>query len=111
MPVGGRGNRVAMDRIGGKSFLSITRNLIHINNYIVTIINCFRRYAIAIIFPNQSFCILILAIIIYFITVYGTLLFNLTDKRRSILSSEFLEFWILFLIHKLQTTSASKQDL
>ena len=93
MAVGGRGDRVSMDIVGGKgSFPETLRG----NNYILTIIDCFTRYAIAIPLPDQLFSVIILAIIGNLITVYDTLRSILTEQGRNFKSSKFLEFCNLF---------------
>ena len=106
MAVGGRGDCVSMDIVGGKGFLPQTPRG---NNYILTIIDCFTRYFIAIPLPDQSFSVIISAIIGNLITVYGTPRSILTDQGRNFESSEFLEFCNLFRIHKLRTTSYHPQ--
>ena len=80
------------------------------DNYILTIIDCFTRYAIAIPLPDQSSSVIISAIIGNLITVYGTPRSILTDQCRNVESSKFLEFCHLFRIHKLQTTSYHPQS-
>ena len=107
MAVGGRGDCVSMDIVGGKGYLP--ENL-RGNNYILTIIDCFTRYAIAIPLPDQLTSVVISAIIINLITVYGTARSILTDQGRNFESFEFLEFCNLFRIHKLRTISYHPQS-
>ena len=87
MAVGGRGDCVSMDIVGGKGSLPETPKG---NNYILTIIDCFTRYAIAIPLPNQSSSVIISAIICNLITVYGTPRSILTNQGRNFESSEFI---------------------
>ena len=87
MNVGGRGDFVSMDIVGGKGSLPETPRG---NNYILTIIDCFTRYAVAIPLPDQSASVIISAILGSFITVYGTPRTILTDQGRNFESSEFL---------------------
>ena len=96
-----------MDIVGGKGSLPETPRG---NNYILTIIDCFPRYAIAISLPDQSSSVTISAIIGNLITVYGTPRSILTEQGRNFESSEFLEFCTLFRIHKLRTTSYHPQS-
>ncbi len=56
MNVGGRGDCVSMDIIGGKCSVPETPKD---NNYILTIIDCFTRYAVAIFRPDQSAFVII----------------------------------------------------
>ena len=93
MGVGCRGDCVSMDIVGGKGSLSET---LRGNNYILTIIDCFTRYAVAIPLADQSSSVIISAIIGNLITVFGTLCSILTDQGRNFESSEFLEFCNLF---------------
>ncbi len=74
------------------------------NNYILTIIDCFTRSALAIPLPDQSSSVIISAIYGNFITVYGTPRTILTDQGKNFKSSEILEFCNLFRIHKIRTT-------
>ena len=107
MAVGGRGDCVSMDIVGGKGSLPETPRG---NNYSLTIIDCFTPYAIAVPLPDQSSSVMILAIIGNLITVYGSPRSILTDQGRNFESSEFLEFCNLFQIHKLCTTSYHPQS-
>ena len=107
MAVGGRGDCVSMDIVGGKSCLPETPRG---NNYILTIIDCFTRYAIAIPLPDQSSSVIVSAIIANLSTVYGTPRSILTDQGKNFESAEFLEFCNLFRIHKLRTTSYHPQS-
>ena len=91
MAVGGRGDCISMDIVGGKGSFPETP---WGSNYNLTIIDCFTRYAIAIPLPDQSFSVIISAIIGNLITVYGTPRSILTDQGRNLESSEFLDFLI-----------------
>ncbi len=93
MAVGGRGDCVSLDIVGCMGSLPETPRG---NNYILTIIDCFTRYAIAIPLPDQSSSVIVSAIIGNLITVYGTPRSILTDQGRNFESSEFLEFCNLF---------------
>ena len=106
MSVGGRGDCVSLDIVGGKGSLPETSKG---NNYILTIIDCFTRYAVAIPRPDQSASVIISAILGNFITVYGTPRTILTDQARNFESLEFLEFCKLFRIHKIRKTSYHPQ--
>ena len=107
MNVGGRGDCVSMDIVGGKGSLPQTPSS---NNYILTIIDCFTRYAVAIPLLDQSASVIISAILGNFITMYGTPRTIFTDQCRNIESLEFSEFCKLFRIHKICTTSYRPQS-
>ena len=107
MAVGGRWDCVSIDIVGGKGSLPDTPRG---NNYILTIIDCFTRYAIAISHPDLSSSLIIKAIIGNFITVNSTPLTILTDQGRNFELSKFLEFCNLFRIHKLRTNSYHPQS-
>ena len=51
MEVGGRGDCLAMDIIGGGESLPLTSRA---NKYTLTLVDCFSRYALAIPIPDQS---------------------------------------------------------
>ena len=76
MVVGGGVDCFSMNIVGNKGSLhEIPRG----NNYILTIIDCVTRYANALPFPDQSSSVIISAIIVNFITVFGTPRSILTD--------------------------------
>ena len=83
MAVGGRNDCVSMELVGSKGSLPETPGC---NNYIFTIIDCFTRYAIAIVLPDQSSSVIILAIIGNLITVCGNPRSILTDQGRNFVS-------------------------
>ena len=103
MNVGGRGDCVSMDIVGGKGSLPETPRG---NNYILTIIDCFTRYAVA----YQLASVIISAILGNFITVYGTPCTILTDQGTNFEFLEFSEFCKLFRIHKIRTTAYRPQS-
>ena len=107
MEGGGRGDCIAMDIVGEKDSLPETPRK---HKYILTIIDCFTRYAIAIPIPDQSSSLIISAIIGNYITLYGTPRRILIDQGRNFLSSEFSYFCNIFRIHKIQTTSYHPQS-
>ena len=77
MAVGGGGDCDSIDIVGSKgSYPETPRS----NNYILTIIDCFTRYAIAIPLPDQSSSVIISAIIGNLNTVNGTPSSVLTDQ-------------------------------
>ena len=69
MEVGGRGDCIAMDIVGGQDSLPDTPKG---HKYILTIIDCFTRYAIAFPIPDQSSSVIISAIVGNYITLYDT---------------------------------------
>ena len=60
MAVRGLGDCVSMDIVGGKGSLPETPRG---NNYVLIIIDCFTRYAIAIPYPDKSSSVIVSAII------------------------------------------------
>ncbi len=107
MEVGGRGDCIAMDIVGGKESFPLTPRG---NMCILTIIDCFTRYAIAVPLPDQSAAVVIAAIIAHYITVYGTPRRILSDQGRNFESEEFLNFCNLFRIHKIRTSAYHPQS-
>ena len=89
MAVGGRGDCVSIDIVGGKGSLPED---FRGNNYILTILDYFTRYAIAIPLSDQSSFVIISAIFGNLITVYGSPRSILTDQGRNFKFSEFLKF-------------------
>ena len=107
MVVCGRRYCISINIVGGKRFLpEIPRSY----NYILTIIDCFTKYAVAVPHPDQSSSVIILAIIGNLIKVYSAPRSILTDQGRNFETSEFLKFCNLFKIHKLRTTSYHPQS-
>ena len=89
MAVGGRGDCISIDIIGVKgSFPETPRG----NNYILTIIDCFTRNAIAVLLPDQSSSVIISAIIGNLITVYSAFRSILSYQGRNFKSAYILEF-------------------
>ena len=107
MEVRGRGDCIAMNIVGGKDSLPKTRSK---HKYILTIIDCFTRYANAIPIPDQSSSVFISALIGNYITLNGTPRRILTDQCRNFLSSKFSYCCNLCRIHKIQTTSYHPQS-
>ena len=86
MAVRGLGDCVSMDKVRGTGSLPETHRG---NNYILTIIDCCTRYAIAIPFPDQPSSVIVSAIINNLITLNGSTRFILTYQDRNFKSSEF----------------------
>ena len=107
MNVGGRGDCVFINIVCGRGSLPETPRG---NNYILTIFDCFTRYAVAIHLHDQSVSVIISAILESFITVYGTPRTIFTDQHRYFESLEFLEFCKLFRIHKIRITAYRPQS-
>ena len=106
MDVGIRGDCLAMDIVGGmESFPLTPRN----NRYILTIIDCFTRYALAIPLPDQSSESIINAVVGHYITIYGTPKRILTDQGRNFESEHFLNFCNLFRIAKIRKSAYHPQ--
>ena len=79
MEVGGRGDCFAMDIVGDGESLPLTPRA---NKYILTFVDCFSRYALAIPIPDQSSETVINAVIGNYITVFGTPRRFLTDQGK-----------------------------
>ena len=107
MEIGGRGDCLAMDIVGGRDSLPTTPRG---HKYILTIIDCFTRYAIAIPLVDQSTESIISALIGNLITVYGTPRRILTDQGRNFESEQFISFCNLFRISKIRTSAYHPQS-
>ena len=107
MAVGGRGDCLAMDIVGGKDSFPLTPRG---NLYVLTMIDCFTRFAIAVAIPDQSAEVVIAAVIGNYITVYGTPRRILTDQGRNFESEQFPNFCKLFRICKIRTTAYHPQS-
>ena len=107
MDVGGRGDCLAMDIVGGRDSFPLTPRG---HRYILTMIDCFTRYAIAVPLVDQSAEVVIAAVIGNYITVYGTPRRILTDQGRNFESEEFAKFCNLFRIFKIRTTAYRPQS-
>ena len=82
MEIGGRGDCLAMNIVGGMDFLPQTPRG---NRYILTIIDCFTRFAVAVplVDVDQSAKVVIASGIGHYITVYGIPRRILTDQGRN----------------------------
>ena len=107
MKTGDRVDCLEMDIVGGKDSLPLT---LRGHNYILTMIVCFTRYAIAVPLSDKSSSIIISAIIGNYITVYGTPKRILTDHYRNFESLEFSNFCNLCRIFKIRTTAYHPQS-
>ena len=107
MNVGGRGDILAMDIVGGGESLPLTARA---NRYILTLIECFTRYAIAIHISDQSSEAVINAVIGNYITVYGTPRRILTDQGKCFESALFQSFCNIFCIYKVRTSGYRPQS-
>ena len=100
MEVGSRGDCLAMDKVGGMDSLPQTPR---VNRDILTLIDCFTRFAVALPFYEQSAEVVIASVIGHYITVYGTPRRILTDQGRNFESEQFAKFCNLFRISKVIT--------
>ena len=107
MEVGGRGDCIAVDIVGGKESFPLTPRG---NMCVLSIIDCFTRYAIAVPLPDQSAEVVIAALIGHYITIYGTPRRILSDQGRNFESEEFHNFCNLFRIHKVRTSAYHPQS-
>ena len=102
MAVGGPGDCVAVDIVGGIYSLPLTPRG---NRYILTIIDCFRRFAVAVPLADQSSESVIAAFLGNYLTSYGTPRKVLSDHGRNFESEQFDAFYNLFRIKKIRTTA------
>ena len=102
MDVGGPGDCVAVDIVGGIGSLPLTPRG---NRSILTIIDCFTRFAIAVPLADQSSDSLIAAFLGNYITSHGTPRRVLSDQGRNFESEQFDSFCNLFRIKKIRTTA------
>ena len=107
MDVGGRGDCLAMDIVGGLDSFPLTPRG---HRYILTMIDCFTRYGIAVPLIDQSAEVVIASVIHHYITVYGTPRRILTDQGRNFESDQFAKFCLLFRISKIRTTAYHPQS-
>ena len=98
MEVGGRGDCLALDVVGGKDSLPQTPRG---HRYILSIIDCFTRFAVAVPIIDQSTDTIISALLGSYLTVYGTPRRILTDQGRCFESEQFASFCNLFRIFKI----------
>ena len=107
MEFGGRGDCIAMDIVGGRDSLFKTARC---NSVILTINDCFSRFALAIALPDQTSETIIAAVISHYIMVYGTPRRILTDQGRAFALELFHHFCILFRIAKIRTSGYRPQS-
>ncbi len=107
MEVGGRGDCLAMDIVGGIDSLPQAPGG---NRYILTFIDCFTRFAVAVPLVDQSPKVVIALVIGHYITVYGTPRRILTDQGRYFESEQFAKFCNLFRISKVRTLAYHQQS-
>lgn len=107
MAVGNRFDCVALDIVGGMDSLPQTSRG---NRYVLSIIVCFTRYAIAVPLLDQSADSVISALLGLWLTVYGTPHRIRTDQGRNFESEQFASFCTLFRICKIKTTAYRPQS-
>ena len=107
MEVGRRGDCLAMDIVGGIYSLPQTPRG---NRYILTYIDCFTRFDVAVPLVDQSAENVIASVIGSYITVYGTPLRILPDQSRNFESEQFAKFSNLFRISKIRTSAYHPQS-
>ena len=89
-----------MDIVGGMDSLPQTPRGYR---YILTLIDCFTRFAVAVPLVDQSAEVVIASVIGHYITVYGTPRRILTGQGRNFESEQFAKFCNLFRISKVRT--------
>ena len=107
MEVNGRRDCLAMDIVGGMDSLPQTPRG---NRYILTLVNCFTRFAVAGRLVDQSAEVVIASVVGSYITVYGTPRRILTDQGRNFDSKQFDKFCNLFRIRKTRTSAYHPQS-
>ena len=100
--VGGRGDCLAMDIVGGMDSLPLTPR----SNRYQQRSDCFTRFAVAVLLVDQSSEVVIASILGHYITVYNTPCRILTDQTSNqsrllifVLYLEFLKYENLLIIH------------
>ena len=96
-----------LDIVGGMDSLPLTQRG---HRYILTMIDCFTRFAVAVPLVDQSAEVVIASVLGSYITVYGTPRRILTDQGRNFESDQFAQFCNLFRISKIRTTSYHPQS-
>ena len=96
-----------MDIVGGMDSLPQTPRG---NRYILTLIDCFTRFAVAVSFVDQSAEVVIASVIGHYITVSNTPRRILTDQSCNIESEQFTKFYNLFRISKVRTSAYHPQS-
>ena len=96
-----------MDIVGGGESLPLTARA---NLYILTLVDCLTRYAIAIPVSDQSSEAVNNAVIGNYITVYGTPRRILTDHGKCFESALFQSFCNIFRIYKVRTSGYRPQS-
>ena len=107
MEVGGRGDFLAMDIVG---FMDSLPQTLGGNRYILSLIDCFTRFAVAVPLVDQSTEVVIASVIGHYITVYGTPRRILIDQGRNFESEQFAKFCNLFRISKVRTSAYHSQS-
>ena len=107
MEVGGRGDCLAMDIVGGGDSLPTTSRGA---KYILTFVDCFTRYAFAVPLNDQSSEAVINAVIGNYITVHGSPRRILTDQGKCFESALFHSFCKFFRISKIRTSGYRPQS-
>ena len=79
MEVGGLGKCLSMDIVGGKDSFPVTPRE---NKYILTMIDCFLRFAVAVPLADQSASFITSAVLSHYITVYNIPCRRLTDQGK-----------------------------
>ena len=95
-----------MDIVGGGESLPLTPRA---KKYILTLVDCFSRYALAIHIPYQSSETVVNAVIGNYITVYGTPRRILTDQGKCFESTLFYSFCNIYRIHKIRISGYRPQ--
>ena len=107
MDMGGRDECLAMDIVKGKGSLQLTARA---NRYILTMIDCFSRFAIAVPIPDKSSDSIISAVHGNYILNFGTPHRILTDQNISFESKSFSKLCKLFRIHNNRTSGYHPQS-
>jgi transposase InsO family protein len=107
MEVGGPGDCLALDIVGGGESLPLTARG---SKYILSIVDCFTRYSLAIPLIDQCSESVINAVIGNYITVYGAPRRILTDQGKCFESALFSSLCKFFRISKIRTSGYRPQS-
>ena len=106
LKTGFRGQLVALDVVGGKDSLLVSKEGYR---YWLTIIDLFTKYAVAVPLANQEAESIVRAFLFAWILKFGAPYKVLTDQGRNFESETFLEFLLQWRIRKLRTTAYHPQ--
>ena len=102
IPIAERDDLMAMDIFGGRDTVPETENG---NKYVLTIIDLFTRYAVAVCIPDQSAATVVEAVTNRWLLIYGPPRKILTDQGTNFESIQFHNMCNTWRISKVRTTT------